>query len=82
MVNLLKANADVLGVTAEAVHFDDNISRTGDALSMTVELLYQTLSYPFAADLANTNTDLVTRFMGLYNPADNVPVVLASAQIP
>ena len=42
--------------------------------------MYQTLSYPFVADLATTGTDLVNRFMGMYNPADNVPVVLARAQ--
>jgi hypothetical protein len=42
--------------------------------------MYQNLSYPFVADLAKTETDLVNRFMGLYNPMDNVPVVLDWAQ--
>jgi len=46
-----------------------------------VELLYQTLSYPFVADLATTDTELVNRFIGMYDPADNVPVVLDWAQI-
>ena len=50
-------------------------------LNITVELLYQTLSYPFVADLATTDTELVNRFIGMYDPADNVPVVLDWAQI-
>jgi hypothetical protein len=49
-------------------------------LNITAELLYQTLSYPFVTDLANTKTDLVARFMGLYVPAENLPVVLGRAQ--
>ena len=50
-------------------------------LNITVELLYQTLSYPFVTDLATTDTELVGRFVNdLYVPADNVPVVLGRAQ--
>jgi len=45
-------------------------------LNITVELLYQTLSYPFVTDPATTDTELVNRFIGMYDPADNVPVVL------
>ncbi len=61
--------------------YEIDVAGAKGRLNVTVELLYQTLSYPFVSDLANTNTDLVNDFMSLYNPADNVPVVLARAQI-
>ncbi len=60
----------------DQVTYELNVAGAKGRLTVTVELLYQTLSSPFVADLAKTETDLVTRFMGLYNPADNVPVVL------
>lgn len=46
-----------------------------------MELLFQTLPYLFIADQAKTETALVDNFMGLYNPADNVPVVVDAAQM-
>ena len=60
----------------DQVTYEINVAGAKGRLTITVELLYQTLSSPFVADLAKTETDLVTRFMGLYNPVDNVPVVL------
>ena len=65
---------------SDQVTYQIGVAGAKGRLSITVELLYQTLSYPFVADLANTNTDLVTRFMGMYDPAGNVPVVLGQAQ--
>ena len=61
---------------SDQVVYEINLAGAKGRLNITVELLYQTLSYPFIADLAETNTDLVTRFMGMYDPAENVPVVL------
>ena len=49
-------------------------------LTVTVELLFQVLSSPFVADLANTPTDLVQSFMGMYDPADKTPVVVDAIQ--
>ena len=66
---------------SDQVAYEINVSGAKGRLNITVELLYQTLSYPFVADLATTNTDLVTRFMGMYDLADNVPVVLDRTQI-
>ena len=66
---------------SDQVVYEINVAGAKGRLNITVELLYQTLSYPFVTDLANTKTDLVTRFMGMYNPAENVPVVLDWAQI-
>jgi hypothetical protein len=44
-------------------------------------LIYQTQDISFVANLEATPTSLVQRFMGLYNPADNIPVVVAATQI-
>jgi hypothetical protein len=73
------ADANFAGGSDQVTYAIDVTGAKG-RLNITVELLYQTLSYPFVTDLANTNTDLVNRFMSLYVPADNVPVVLGRAQ--
>jgi hypothetical protein len=59
---------------------DYEISNVSNGASVTVELLFQVLSYPFVADLENTQTGLVQDFMGMYNPADNTPVVVDTIQ--
>ena len=61
--------------------YELDLSGATRALTVTVELLFQALSYPFVADLSAVDTPLVERFMGLYNPADNVPVVVATTEI-
>lgn len=50
------------------------------SLYVTAELLYETLSYPFVTDLKETKTDLVDRFMGMYDPAANNGEILAQDQ--
>jgi hypothetical protein len=47
---------------------------------ITAELLFQTLSYPFINDLLQDNTVPIDRFMGYYNQAENIPLLLASDQ--
>lgn len=74
------ADADFIGGSDQVI-YEINVAGAKGRLTITVELLYQTLSYPFVTDLANTNTDLVATFMGLYDPADNVPVLLDMKQI-
>ena len=66
---------------SDQVVYEINAAAAKGRLNITVELLYQTLSYPFVADLATTETGLVGRFMGMYDPAENVPIVLDWAQI-
>ena len=61
---------------SDQVTYNIDVTDAKGQLTVTVELLYQTLSVPFIEDLATTNTDLVSKFMGLYDPAANVPVVL------
>ena len=65
---------------SDRVAYEIDVAGAQGRLNITVDLLYQTLSQPFVADLAANNTDLVARFMGLYDPADNVPVLLSRAQ--
>lgn len=45
--------------------------------SVTAELLYQTLAYPFAKDLGSSSSDETKRFMGFYATTDRTPVSLA-----
>jgi hypothetical protein len=66
---------------SDQIVYDLEVPSASGELTVTVELLFQTLSYPFVADLAKTETVLVDSFMELYNPADNVPVVVDAIQI-
>ena len=65
---------------SDQVTYEIDVAGASGKLNITVELLYQTLSQPFVADLATNNTDLVARFMALYDHADNIPVLLSQAQ--
>jgi hypothetical protein len=65
---------------SDQVTYEIDVTGARGKLDITVELLYQTLSQPFVADLATTNTELVARFMTMYVPADNLPVTLGWAQ--
>lgn len=79
----------VRGVPAEEDNFQGGTDRvvyeidiggvTG-ALHITAELLFQSVSHPFIADLEDTPTPLVERFMGMYEPAANKEEVLAQDQ--
>ncbi len=66
---------------SDQILYDLDVSGASGELNVMVELLFQTLSYPFMTDLAKTDTVLVDSFMGLYNPADNVPVVVDAIRI-
>ena len=78
-VNGMAANdADFTG-GSDQVFYEIKTKGANGRLTVTVELLYQTLSAPFINDLANNpTTDLVDKFMGMYNPAENIPIVLDS----
>jgi len=40
-------------------------------------MLYQSLSFGFAQDLAQDSTSQIDRFLGFFNNADRMPVVIA-----
>ena len=71
---------DFIGGT-DQVTYKIDVAGVKGQLNVTVELLYQTLSFPFINDLARTDTDLVSRFMAMYDPAANVPVLIAGKQL-
>jgi hypothetical protein len=48
--------------------------------TVTAELLYQSISYPFIHDFSGDDTDLVVRFVGFFNNADRSPVLIAMTQ--
>ena len=65
---------------SDQILYDVNVSSAkGQDLTVTVELLFQSLSFPFVEDLNVTTTPLplVQKFMGIYDPAENKPVVVA-----
>ncbi len=47
---------------------------------VSVELLYQSIAYRFANDLRQYDASLVEQFLGYYDAADKMPVVVASLQ--
>ncbi len=80
------ADFKVYGLAAQDNNFDHGSDQVHYQVSMqgytipfvvTVELLYQTVSYRFAQDLAQDDTPQVERFMGYYQEADKTPVVIA-----
>jgi hypothetical protein len=49
-------------------------------LTVTGELLFQTVSYPFVEDMRNGATDLVNRFLGFYDATDKTPKMISTVQ--
>ena len=47
---------------------------------ISVELLYQSISHGFVRDIRQYDTELVTQFLQLYDRAEKMPLVIASAQ--
>ena len=66
---------------SDQIVYEVDVSGSSGGLTVSVELLFQTLSYPFIQDLKTTRTDLVQRFTNLYKPKDNGPVVIAAVQV-
>jgi hypothetical protein len=61
---------------ADQITYDIDLAGATGSMDITVELLYQTVSYPFIVDLAKDETDLVNQFMVMYDPAENAPLRL------
>jgi hypothetical protein len=73
---------DALGDTdfvggSDQVVYEIDIAGVTVPLHVTVELLFQSVSFPFVDDLNVNPTPLVDRFMGMYVPADNKEEMLA-----
>ncbi len=69
-------DADDIDPSTWEPHYDIDLAGATGSMDITVELLYQTVSYPFIVDLAQDETDLVNQFMVMYDPAENAPLRL------
>jgi len=69
----------------DQIVYEFDIGGANTPLIVSARLLFQSLSYPFVADLATTDTELVTRCMGMYDamydPVPYEPEVLAQQQV-
>jgi hypothetical protein len=74
-----RSDAD-FGSGSDRVTYQISVQGHPGPFTLAVDLLYQTLSYRFAQDLAQDGTSLVERFMQQYEASDKRPVVLASLQ--
>jgi len=81
VVGAAMADGDFVGGSDQVVYTVDVVDAATGVLDVTVELLFQTVSNTFLTDLEQSTTDEVTRFMTMYDPANNLPVVLASSSV-
>lgn len=63
------------------VTYQVNVSRKRRPLTVTAELLYQSISYSFSEDLRQDDIDLVNRFFGFFDPADKAPKLIDRVQM-
>jgi hypothetical protein len=65
---------------SDQVQYLINIGGYSGPFTVTAELLYQSIAYPFIQDFSGDDTDLVDRFVGFFNSADRSPVLIAMTQ--
>ena len=73
-------DADFVG-GSDQVHYQVDVSGHQGPFHVTVELLYQSLSYVFAQDLLSDVTPEVQTFAGYYAGADRTPVTISTAEV-
>ena len=56
-------------------------SPTAGPFTATVELLYQSISSSFAADIRKNVTNFINTFGDMYDAADKLPTTIASTEI-
>ncbi len=64
----------------DQITYQVNVSGKRKPLTITAEILYQTVSYPFAENLRKDVTDLTNRFFGFYDTAGKTPRVISKVQ--
>jgi len=74
------ASDDDFAGGSDRVTYQLSVKGASGPFTLSAALLYQTLSYPFAQDLAQEDTPLVDEFMQQYRESDKRPVVLATVQ--
>ena len=65
---------------SDDVTYQINTQGHSGPFNVTVELLYQSIAYPFIRDIQQYDTPSVAEFLGFYEQADKLPVVVASLQ--
>ena len=63
---------------ADRVQYEIDVQSAAAPLTVSVELLYQSLSFRFATDLRQEGTELVEQFIRFYDDMEKVPVRVVS----
>ena len=66
---------------SDQVHYQIDVGGHEGPFQVSVELLYQSLSYAFAQDLLSVDTPEVMQFAGYYAGADRSPVMISTAEV-
>lgn len=80
IITAAAGDRDFVGGT-DKVLYEVKVGELQEKLTIRAELLFQSLSYSFMEDLAQNDTSLVNDFMGFYRGEDNIPVVVAAAEL-
>ena len=65
----------------DRVQYSISLQGTQGPYTLTVELLYQSIGYRWAANLGGLEAPEISRFLGYYEAIPNVPVVVAAQTI-
>ena len=65
---------------SDDVTYQINTQGHSGPFNVTVELLYQSIAYPFIRDIQQYDTPFVAEFLGFYQQADKLPNAVASLQ--
>jgi hypothetical protein len=66
---------------SDRVQYSINLQGTQGPYTLTVELLYQSIGYRWAANLGGLEAEEISRFLGYYEALPNTPVVVASQTV-
>lgn len=77
-VNGTAATDDDFVGGSDTVTYSLDVGTAGSPFTVSVELVYQTTSYPFAHDLAEETGTFIDRFNTMFDDADKTPVQIAS----
>jgi len=75
------ASDDDFASGGDTVHYLIDVAEPQGAVSVTVELLYQSIGYRWAENMRGREAIEITRFLEAYDTVDNVPVVVAEATV-
>jgi len=65
----------------DSIHYGIKIDATSAPLTIKVELLYQSIGYRWAQNLAQEESSQINDFLRYYEETPNIPIVIASEEI-